>query len=137
MNPNRGNEGQDHRDAKPTTGHLFDTTNWTVFYEQRDADMVVMHNATGFTPAIEFENSARNCTRNITRNLINGCHAVAVVVLNQRYFNQITNKIQKHIHPDDHCRIRVFHNTDIGLLNLRTWLIELSALKAKREEGTR
>jgi len=132
MNPRRGHESLLHLEAKIVIADLFARSEWSVFFEQRDADVLVMHNSTRLLVAIEVESSPRNVLRNIERNLGNGCHAVAVVSLTERYLNQITNKIQSHIRT--HGRIKVFLYDVQGLNELRNW-IENLALSHKSNTG--
>ena len=94
MNPNRGRESKLHKESKTVIGRLFDESGWSVFYEQCNADVLVLHHATRFLAAIEVESSPRNVVRNIERNFAYGCRAVAVVSINERLYNQIANKIK-------------------------------------------
>jgi len=132
MNPRRGNESQLHLVSKILTASMFAGHEWSVFLEQRDADVLVMHNSTRLIVAIEVESSPRNVLRNIERDIGNGCHAVAVVSLTERYLNQITNKILSHI--GTHDRIKVFFYDVQGLNELRNW-IENLALSHKSDTG--
>lgn len=126
MNLNRGHESQAHRNAKANIGHLFDAPDWSVFYEERNADIVVMHNATKFMAAIEVESSPRNVLRNLDRNIAYGCDAVAVVSLTERYLGQITSKILGSDTHKNHHKIKVFLYRIRELNALLDWLIELS-----------
>lgn len=116
MNMRRGHESRQHLEAKTVIASLFNTPVWSVFPEQRDTDVLVMHNPTGFLTAIEAESSPRNVARNIMRDFTNGCHAVAVVALTGRYFSQIKNKAVQ-------CsgNIRVFRFTEPDQVELRNW----------------
>ena len=56
MNPRRGHESTEHLQAKVAVSHLFDDA-WSVFFEQRNADILVLHHCTRFVAAIEVEGS--------------------------------------------------------------------------------
>lgn len=125
MNRNRG-ESQAHLEAKPAIGFLFDDPGWSVFFEHCNADVLALHHASRFVSGIEIEASPRNVLRNIERNMANGCHAVAVVSLTDRYLNQIKNKIQKHLDPHHGRPTKVFSFNEPDLLNLREWIEQLA-----------
>ncbi len=135
MNPRRGHESTIHLEAKTAIGQLFNAPNWSVFYEQRNADILVMHNATRFVAAIEVESSPRNVLRNLDRNFAYGCQAVAVISLTERYLAQITVKVLGHIatHPDK--RIKVFLHNAQGLHELLDWLTAISRSKHNEPEN--
>ena len=126
----RGNETQRHLMAKATIGKLFNRTDWSVFYEQRNADVIVMHHTTRFVAAIELESSPRNVLRNIERNVAYGCQAVAVVSLTDQYLRQITNKTFKYqqAHPD--LLLNVFPYTRRGRTDLYHWIESLTGDKS-------
>ena len=89
MNAHRGHESQVHREAKQQIAALFKAPDWTVFFEQHNADIVMLHNFSGTIIAIEAECSPRNVLRNIQRNFEQGCHATATISINSKYLNQI------------------------------------------------
>ena len=126
MNPRRGHESKLHLKGKTAIPKYLPDAAWSVFFEQRNADILVMHNATHFLTAIEAESSPRNVLRNIERDLGNGCHAVAVVSLTERYLNQITNKILRHAEYGDNERIKVFLFDQRGLNELSNWIENLA-----------
>ena len=126
MNPRRGRESHLHLDAKTVIANLFGGLEWSIFFEQRDADILAMHNSTCFLAAIEVESSPRNVLRNIERDLGNGCHAVAVVALTERYLSQITNKILRHAEYDGSEQIQVFLYDQHGLNELCNWIENLA-----------
>jgi len=134
MNPRRGHERLLHLEAKPNLADPFRGSEWSVFFEQWDADVLVMHNSTRLLMAIEAESSPRNVLRNIERDLGNGCHAVAVVSLTERYLGQITNKILRHTEYDDREKIKVFLYDAQGLNELHNW-IENLVLSHKSDAG--
>ena len=122
----RGNELQVHRDAKPSCGRWFDDPAWSVFYEQRNADILVMHLASRFVAAIEVESSPRNVLRNIERNVAYGCHAVAVVSLSERYLGQITSKILGRAQLQSKAHLKLFSYNAQSLRELRLWIENLA-----------
>lgn len=122
MNPRRGHESIYHLEAKTVIGRLFNAPDWSVFYEQRNADILVMHNATRFVAAIEVESSPRNVLHNLERNLAYGCDAVAVVSLTERYLAQITVKLLDPIATHQDESIKVFLYNAQGLHELHGWL---------------
>ena len=135
MNPRRGHESIYHLEAKTAIGRLFKAPDWSVFYEQRNADILVMHLASRFVAAIEVESSPRNVLGNIERNVAYGCHAVAVVSLSERYLGQITVKVLDHIatHPGE--SIKVFLYNAQSLQELRLWLENLARSRGSNTEG--
>ena len=135
MNPRRGHESSVHLEAKIAVGRLFNDPEWSVFYEQRNADVLVLHNATKFVAAIEVESSPRNVLRNLERNMSHGCQAVAVVALTERYLGQITSKILGSAVYENHRNIKVFLYRNSDLNALRDWLIGLAAQGEKPEGG--
>lgn len=126
MNARRGHETQRHIEAKLAIGQLFKNDEWSVFFEQRNADILVLHHASRKVFAIEAESSPRNVLRNIERNTAYGCHAVAVVSLTERFYGQIKAKVLKHSdrHPD--LPIRQFRYNEQGLNELHAWITSLS-----------
>lgn len=126
MNLRRGHESALHIEAKATIGRLFDHPDWSVFFEQRNADVLVMHHITRFVAAIELESSPKNVLNNIHRNITYGCQAVVVVSLNRRYLTQISNKILNAATEHDPRIIRVFAYDDKSLRELRNWLFGLA-----------
>jgi hypothetical protein len=80
----------------------------------------------GFLAAIEVESSPRNVLRNIERNFKNGCHAVAVVSLTERYRSQITNKALGSAPELKSRKIQVFAYDDKGLMELVSWTTALA-----------
>lgn len=136
MNRNR-KESQAHCKGKGRSGRLFDDPAWSVFYEQCNADVLVMYHANRFLSAIELESSPKNVLNNIRRNMANGCHAVAVISLKDRYLNQIRNKIQKHLDPYQGRPIKVFSFNESDLLNLREWIEQLAQSHGKNNGENR
>ncbi len=134
MNARRGNESYRHLEAKTAIGELFNDPDWAVFYEQRDTDVLVMHNATRFVAAIEVESSPRNVQRNLERDTTNGCGVVAVVVLNEHHLGQITAKAVTHAmaHPGD--GIMVFPHNEQGQVSLRGWIASIARSKQNKAE---
>lgn len=126
MNPRRGRESKLHIEAKVIAGNLFPAPEWTVFFEQRDADVLVLHNANRFVAAIEVESTPRNVLRNIERDLANGCHAVATITLQQRLHLQICNKIRKHYPDLFGTRLQVFPCDAPGLGQFADWINALA-----------
>lgn len=126
MNPRRGHESIYHLEAKTAIGRLFNVPVWSVFYEQRNADIVLLHRASCFVAAIEIESTPRNVLRNIARNSAYGCNAVAVVALNDRFFNQIANKIRNHCGEEVSGRIKVFTYDESGLREMCDWIEKLA-----------
>lgn len=122
MKLNRGHESDRHLAAKLESHYLFDDRQWAKFYEERYADMILYHYATSFTAAIEFETTPRNVSRNLRRNLANGCHAVAVVSLDPLFHKQIKNKAFKYATSAHRERFSVFSFDFIGHQNLLAWL---------------
>lgn len=122
MNPNRGRESWLHRESKIVIGHLFDESGWSVFYEQCNADILVLHHASRFAAAIEVESSPKNVIRNIERNASYGCRAVAVVSIKEQLHNQIINKIKAHLSTG--IPVRVFAYDARGMNGLYDWLTE-------------
>jgi hypothetical protein len=135
MNPRRGHESIAHLEAKMAVGRLFNSPGWSVFYEQHNADILVMHNATRFTAAIEVESSPRNVLRNLERNLAYGCDAIAVVSLNERYFGQIACKILGHVHGRYTQPVKLFPLGEQGSADLYEWIVSLTDLNDSKEEG--
>ena len=133
MNIYRGHESQAHRDAKATIGRLFDDPAWSVFYEQRNADILVLHHASRFVAAIEVESSPRNVLNNINRNVAYGCHAVAVISLTKRYLSQITNKVLGHV--EHHDQIKVFRYDEQDLHKLQHWIEKLAQSSSNQKES--
>lgn len=126
MNARRGHESEQHIEAKLTIGLLFKEKDWSVFFEQCYADIVVLHRASHFVAAIEIESTPRNVLRNIARNAAYGCNAVAVVALNDRFFNQIANKIRNHCGEEVSGRIKVFSYDEPGLRKMCDWIEKLA-----------
>lgn len=131
MNPCRGHESNRHREAKERIASLFDESVWSVFFEQRCADLVVLHRATRFVAAIEIESTPRNVLRNLKRNTVFGCNAVAVLGLDERYFNQIANKLEKRDPSMLPNRIRLFAHTAAGMEDLHRWFEALAAERSQ------
>jgi len=126
MNARRGNESERHIKAKLAIGHLFEGNDWSVFFEQCNTDILVMHHATRFVAAIEAESSPRNVLRNISRNIAHGCKAVAVVSINDRYREQICAKVRRYTDPCDPFPIRIFPYDEQGLSELHRWITSLA-----------
>lgn len=126
MNAHRGHETQSHFEAKPAIGRKFKSEVWSIFYEQRNADVLILHHTSLFAGAIELESSPKNVLNNIQRNMAYGCQAVAVVSLTDRYLNQIRNKIKKYIDPDNSRPIKVFSYDKNGLQELYEWIEQLA-----------
>ncbi len=136
MNLNRGHENLLHLQAKAEIGRLFHAPDWAVFYEQRCADILVMHGTTRFIAAIEVEFTPRNVIRNLTRNLAYECHAVAVVSLNDRFHGQIEKKALQMAASRNHKNIRVFRYRDPSLQELFHWINKLTRTPVQvREAG--
>lgn len=135
MNPRRGHENLLHLQAKCEIGRLFDDPAWSVFFEQRNADVLVMHHETCFVAAIELESSPKNVLTNIRRNFAQECHAVAVVSLTERYLAQITNKTLKAATEPKASRIRVFTYDDAGLQELFNWITGLAKTRLPNTGG--
>lgn len=126
MNPRRGHESTEHLQAKVAVSKLFDPATWSVFFEQHNADILVLHHRTRFVTAIEAEGSPKNVINNIRRNAAYGCQAVAVVSLHDHYLNQITNRINRHIERRNSMPIRVFPYSSTGLNELLSWIKKLT-----------
>lgn len=136
MNMNRGHENLLHLQAKAEIGRLFHSPDWAVFYEQNCADILVMHCSTRFIAAIEAESTPRNVVRNLKRNLAYGCHAVAVVSLNDRFHGQIENKALQMAAASNQKNIRVFRYRDPSLQELFHWISKLTRTPVQvREAG--
>ena len=129
MNARRGNESIHHLEAKMAIGRLFNDPDWAVLYEQRNADVLVMHIATRFLAAIEVESSPKNVSRNLERDTTNGCGVVAVVALNGCHLPRITAKAVEHamIHPG--TGVMVFPHDTRGLKSLSGWLAAVARSK--------
>jgi hypothetical protein len=126
MNRRRGYESSWHLEAKIEVGDFFDARGWHTFYEQQNTDVVIRHYTTGFIAAIEVEASPKNVTRNIERDIANGCNAVAVLSLNIGYLGQILNKIMASETARHHGRVRAFPMDVNGFQELLDWLDELT-----------
>lgn len=124
MNMRRGHESHSHLEAKKIIGRLFDDSAWSVFIEERNADLIILHHASRFVVGIEVESSPRNVLNNIVRNIAFGCHAVAIVSLTERYLDQITNKILNHIESHEIKQVRVFTYDESGLAELHEWIAD-------------
>ena len=134
MNARRGNESIHHLKAKTAIGELFKDPDWAVFYEQRDTDILVMHNATRFVAAIEVESSPRNVQRNLERDTTNGCGVVAVVVLNTRHLPRITTTAVKYASAHPGSGIMVFPNGARGQQSLHSWIASIARSKQHKTE---
>ncbi len=135
MNQRRGHENLLHLQAKTEIGRLFPSTDWTVFYEQNCADILVMHCRTRFIVAIEVESTPRNVVRNLKRNLSYGCHAVAVIPLDDRFFGQIEKKALQLAVARNQKNIRVFRYQDPALQELVHWLTKLTRIHVQVQEA--
>lgn len=130
MNLRRGQESLYHLQAKQTVGSLFNESDWSVFYEQGYADVVVLHHASRFTAAIEIESSTRNVVQNIKRDIQSGCEAVATVSLKRSNDCQIRNLISRRFSTQP---IRIFSATDSGLHALKQWLESKARAQIKEQ----
>ena len=135
MNPRRGHENLLHLQAKCEIGRLFDDPAWSVFFEQRNADVLVMHHETCFVAAIELESSPKNVLINIRRNFAQECHAVAVVSLTKYFLSQITNKALRAASETNSGNIRVFTYDDAGLQELFNWITGLAKTRPPNTGG--
>ena len=135
MNARRGNESIHHLKAKTAIGELFKDPDWAVFYEQRDTDILVMHNATRFVAAVEVESSPRNVARNLERDTTNGCDVVAVVALNAHYLQRITSKAVDHAMAHPGAGIMVFPHGVQGLQALRGWITSIARSEQNKTEN--
>ena len=125
-----------HLQAKAEIGRLFHAPDWAVFYEQRCADILVMHYGTRFIAAIEAESTHRNVIRNLTRNLAYECHAVAVISLNDRFHGQIEKKALQLAAARDQKNIRVFRYREQEVQELFNWINKLTRTPVQvREAG--
>ncbi|MDF7824370.1 hypothetical protein P4B35_10135 [Pontiellaceae bacterium B12227] len=134
MNLNRGRESRLHREAKAIVGRLFDDPDWSVFYEQRNADILVLHHKSRFVAAIELETSPRNVLRNLQRNADYGCRVVAVVALTERFSNQIVNKVWSRRKSGSPEQVRTFTYNGQGLRELRDWIMNFAETKNQKTE---
>lgn len=134
MHVHRGHESERHRRCKRELSTFLISKTWAVFVEEKFADLVLYHASTGFTAAVEAESGPRNVIGNATRDFSNGCHAVAFVVLDDRYFNQVENKVRRHLPPDLYDHTRLFPDTPEGFEALHRWLDELALSNAKDTE---
>ncbi|VGO16202.1 hypothetical protein PDESU_04793 [Pontiella desulfatans] len=125
-NARRGHETQRHIEAKLAIGQMFKNEDWSVFFEQCNADILVLHHATRFVASIEAEASPRNVLRNIERNIKYGCKAVATVSLTDRYLGQITTKVFKYSDQNPEFPIRLFRHNKQGLEELHSWIVSLA-----------
>lgn len=125
MNINRGHESNLHREAKKRIGAIFQGPDWTLFFEQKNADLVLLHHSSGSIIAIEVESSPRNVLRNIRRNFDQGCCAVATISLNPRMDSQIQNKIHTHLPETQTRRIRFFEYSEDALRSMRFWILHI------------
>lgn len=116
----RGNETILHITGKRAIDRLFEDSQWFLFFEQQNTDVVLLHRLTGMIFGTELENSPRNVENNIERNIAAGCQAVAVVSLSERYLTQIRNKARGYGKI-----VRVFSFTPTGLHDLRRWIESL------------
>jgi hypothetical protein len=136
MNMNRGHENLLHLQAKAEIGRIFCKPDWAVFYEQRCADILVMHGTTRFIAAIEAESTPRNVVRNLNRNLAYECRAVAVISLNDRFHGQIEKKALQLAAARNQKNIRVFRYQDPALQELFNWINKLTRTHVQvREAG--
>lgn len=126
MNLRRGHENLLHLQAKAEIGRIFREPDWAVFYEQRCADILVMHCRTRFIAAIEVESTPRNVLRNLNRNLDYECHAVAVISLDDRFYGQIESKARRLAASRNRKHIRVFRRQEQSLQELFHWLARLA-----------
>lgn len=133
MNPNRGRESRLHREAKIHIGCLFEEPGWSVFYEQRNADILVLYHASRFVAAIEVESSPKNVVRNIERNMAHGCNAVAVVSIKEQFHNQVANKIKTCSTAT--APVQLFACDAQSLRQLRNWLLDFVQNPANKEEN--
>lgn len=124
MNARRGHESPQHLEAKRTLGCLFGTDDWSVFYEQRHADVLLMHHSSRAIIAIEVESSPRNVIRNIQRNHDNACLGTAVVSLNPDQLKSITLKVRRSSNPSS-AAVQIFPYTDLGIIELFRWVKEI------------
>ncbi|MEI7850281.1 MAG: hypothetical protein WCH86_00445 [Kiritimatiellales bacterium] len=136
MNLNRGHENLLHLQAKAEIGRLFHAPDWAVFYEQRCADILVMHCSTRFIAAIEAESTYRNVVQNLNRNLGYECHAVAVISLNDRFHGQIESKALCLAAARNQKNIRVFRYREQEVQELFNWIDKLTRTHVRiREAG--
>ena len=136
MNPRRGHENLLHLQAKAEIGRLFHSLDWAVFYEQNCADILVMHCGTRLIAAIEAESTPRNVARNLKRNLAYGCHAVAVISLNDRFHGQIEKKALRLAAARNQKNIRVFRYREQEVQELFDWIDKLTRTHVQvREAG--
>jgi hypothetical protein len=137
MNMNRGHENLLHLQAKAEIGRLFRAPDWAVFYEQNFADILVMHCGTRLIAAIEAESTPRNVVRNLKRNLAYGCHAVAVISLNDRFHGQIESKALRLAAARNQKNIRVFRYREQEAQELFNWINKLTRTPVQvREAGS-
>ncbi|MDF7809464.1 hypothetical protein P4E94_18625 [Pontiellaceae bacterium B12219] len=135
MNAHRGNESTAHLEAKVEIGRLFSNPAWAVFFEQRNTDILIMHNATRITAAVEVESSPRNVSRNLERNTHNGCGVMAVVALNSSHLPRITSKAIEHSMSYPGTCVMVFPHTTNGCQALRGWLSEIARFRQELDGG--
>jgi hypothetical protein len=134
MNARRGHESSRHLKAKKAIAQLFNSSAWSVFIEERNADLIILHHTTCFVVAIEVESSPRNVLNNMVRNIAFGCHAVAVVSLSERYLDQIVNKIFTPLKNWGIKPIKVFLYDEQSLQKLYLW-VENLALSSGSDRG--
>ena len=129
-------EGELHCGVKgDIENNLFAHPKWSVFIEEHCADLLILHNSSGFLAATELETTPRNVLRNISRNLSNGCLAVATVSLQERYHRQICNKIRKHYPELFGTHLQVFPYDAEGLQQLVHWIEELAISHARMDSS--
>ena len=134
MNARRGNESIHHLEAKMAIGRIFNDPDWAVLYEQRNADVLVMHIATWFVAAIEVESSPRNVRRNLKRDTTNGCGVVAVVALNGCHFPRITAMATDHAMAHPRTGVMVFPHDAGGMQALHGWFTAIARSKQDSKE---
>lgn len=136
MNPRRGHESMLHLEAKTVIAGMFAGPRWSVFLEQRDTDVLLMHIRTRLLMAVEIESSPRNVRRNIERDVSNGCDAVAVVTLNPRHHRQIENRARRHGSGLPESRLQIFSYSAEGQRQLIQWIDGLVCPCASQETFT-
>ena len=124
MNARRGHESIEHLSAKMIIGDLFGIDGWSVFYEQRHADILLLHHPTKVTIAVEIESSSRNVIRNIQRNHENGCLGTAVVSLDPNQSESVVFKVRRHTPPIS-GELCIFPYNPSGIIELLQWINEI------------
>ncbi|NDV63349.1 hypothetical protein G0Q06_12865 [Puniceicoccales bacterium CK1056] len=116
------NESPGHQAEKDRIEALCRDPRAAVYVEYRNADLVVVDIPTVTTVAIEVESTPRNVLRNIRRNLKNGCHGVLVVSRDERFFEQISRTIARHLTSTERTKVRLVKSGDIYALTIQDFI---------------